>query len=123
MKQLALVAFGGMIGAGLRYLISLWSKNLYEGDFPYATLLINVLGCFFIGLMYSNFSQTNSFEWMKAFIITGILGGFTTFSAFSYEGIILFQSQKIMAAMAYILLSNILGLLAAYGGTFIQFSK
>lgn len=123
MKQLALVAFGGMIGAGLRYLISLWSKNLFEGDFPYATLLINVLGCFFIGLMYSNFSQTNSFEWMKAFIITGILGGFTTFSAFSYEGIILFQSQKIMAAMAYILLSNILGLLAAYGGTFIQFSK
>ena len=123
MKQLALVAFGGMIGAGLRYLISLWSKNLYEGDFPYATLLINVLGCFFIGLMYSNFSQTNSFEWMKAFIITGILGGFTTFSAFSYEGIILFQSQKIMAAMAYILLSNVLGMLAAYGGTFIQFSK
>ncbi|MFY8020720.1 MAG: fluoride efflux transporter CrcB [Bacteroidia bacterium] len=123
MKQLALVALGGMIGASLRYLISLWTKHLYAGDFPYATLFINVLGCFLIGLIYSNFSQTTSFDWMKTFVITGILGGFTTFSSFSYEGISLLQSQKIMAAITYIMLSNVLGLLAAYGGTFIQISK
>ncbi len=123
MKQLALVALGGMIGASLRYLISILTKSFYEGDFPYATLFINVLGCFFIGLIYTNFNNTNSFEWIKPLFITGILGGFTTFSAFSYEGISLFQSQKIMAAFSYIILSNSLGLLAAYGGTFIQLTK
>lgn len=123
MKQLAFVAIGGMIGASLRYLISLLTKSFYEGDFPFATLFINVLGCFFIGLIYSNFNQNNSFEWIKPFLITGVLGGFTTFSAFSFEGIQLFQSQKLMAAIIYIVLSNSLGLIAAYGGTFIQLSK
>lgn len=123
MKQLAFVAIGGMIGASLRYLISLLTKSFYEGDFPFATLFINVLGCFFIGLIYSNFNQNNSFEWIKPLLITGVLGGFTTFSAFSFEGIQLFQSQKLMAAITYIVLSNSLGLIAAYGGTFIQLSK
>ncbi|MFY8107427.1 MAG: fluoride efflux transporter CrcB [Bacteroidia bacterium] len=123
MKQLAFVAIGGMIGASLRYLISLLTKSFYEGDFPFATLFINVLGCFFIGLIYSNFNQNNSFEWIKPLLITGVLGGFTTFSAFSYEGIQLFQSQKLMAAIIYIVLSNSLGLIAAYSGTFIQLSK
>ncbi len=123
MKQLAFVAIGGMIGASLRYLISLLTKSFYEGDFPFATLFINVLGCFFIGLIYSNFNQNSAFEWIKPLLITGVLGGFTTFSAFSYEGIQLFQSQKIMAAIIYIVLSNSLGLLAAYSGTFIQLSK
>jgi CrcB protein len=123
MKQLALVAFGGMIGASLRYLISLATKSFYDGDFPHATLFINILGCFFIGLMYTNFSETINFDWIKPFLITGILGGFTTFSAFSFEGVQLFQSQKIMAAIFYIVSSNTLGLLAAYGGTFIQLSK
>jgi CrcB protein len=123
MKQLAFVAIGGMIGASLRYLISLFTKSFYEGDFPYATLFINVVGCFFIGLIYSNFNQNSAFEWIKPLLITGVLGGFTTFSAFSYEGISLFQSQKIMAAFSYIILSNSLGLLAAYGGTFIQLTK
>ncbi len=123
MKQLAFVAIGGMIGASLRYLISLLTKSFYEGDFPFATLFINVLGCFFIGLIYSNFNQNSAFEWIKPLLITGVLGGFTTFSAFSYEGIQLFQSQKLMAAIFYIVLSNSLGLIAAYGGTFIQLSK
>ena len=123
MKQLAFVAIGGMIGASLRYFISLLTKSFYEGDFPFATLFINVLGCFFIGLIYSNFNQNNSFEWIKPLLITGVLGGFTTFSAFSFEGIQLFQSQKLMAAITYIVLSNSLGLIAAYGGTFIQLSK
>jgi CrcB protein len=123
MKQLAFVAIGGMIGASLRYLISMLTKSFYEGDFPFATLFINVLGCFFIGLIYSNFNQNSSFEWIKPLLITGVLGGFTTFSAFSYEGIQLFQSQKLMAAIIYIVLSNSLGLIAAYGGTFIQLSK
>ncbi len=123
MKQLALVALGGMIGASLRYLISILTKSFYEGDFPYATLFINIVGCFFIGLIYTNYNNTNSFEWIKPLFITGILGGFTTFSAFSYEGIQLFQSQKLMAAIIYIVLSNSLGLIAAYGGTFIQLSK
>jgi CrcB protein len=112
-----------MIGASLRYLISMLTKSFYEGDFPFATLFINVLGCFFIGLIYSNFNQNSSFEWIKPLLITGVLGGFTTFSAFSYEGIQLFQSQKLMAAIIYIVLSNSLGLIAAYGGTFIQLSK
>ncbi|MFT3679292.1 MAG: fluoride efflux transporter CrcB [Ferruginibacter sp.] len=114
MKDFLLVGLGGAIGSMLRY-----SGNLFIGnkDFPYATLLINITGSFIIGFVIGLSLKNESFasNW-KLFLATGICGGFTTFSAFSFENLQLFQQGKYLLLALYILLSVVLGLVAAFSG-------
>lgn len=114
-RNFILVAAGGGIGAMLRYAVSLALRN---NNFPLATLLINIIGSFVIGIImaWSMKSSGNSIEATKLFLATGICGGFTTFSAFSYENLQLLQAGKYNMALLYIAASVLLGLVAAWTG-------
>ena len=113
-KNLLLVGLGGGIGSMLRY-----GGSLLMGSklFPYATLSVNILGSFIIGIVFAIILKDAAFSnsW-KLFIATGICGGFTTFSAFSLENMSLLQSGKYGLAFTYITLSIVLGISATFLG-------
>lgn len=118
MKDFLFIFIGGGTGSILRYFVSvLWkylSKQLYfEGIvFPWPTLIVNVLGCFMIGMFYSN-GQKWGFETPTyLLLVTGLCGGFTTFSTFCYEGLTLLESGNYGFYALYVILSIGLGLTA-----------
>jgi CrcB protein len=117
MIQVLWIALGGAIGAVLRYLISAGITPLIPMNFPIGTLVVNILGCLIIGIVYAVLSETAHFQSiLKPFIVIGILGGFTTFSSYAIEIVQLAQLQQTMKALAYLALSNIIGLAAAWAG-------
>lgn len=107
------VALGGACGAVLRWSIGLW---LNRGEFPYGTLLVNLVGSFVIGFVVLWALRHKWPEPAYLFVVTGVLGGFTTFSAFSLENLQLVQDGKLALAMLYGLGSPALGLLLAFVG-------
>ena len=102
---MVLVACGGAIGATLRYFSTNIFKFIYP-NFPLSTLIVNILGSFFIGLLMS-FLHNNeiSQNFIKYFIFIWLIGSFTTFSTFSYEIIELFNNKKIILPTFYICIS------------------
>lgn len=116
-RTIFLVALGGGIGSVLRYLTSVLVQKYYASVFPLATLVTNIIGCFLIGLIVGLLEKNNLTDSnLKWFLITGFCGGYTTFSAFGYENISLFQSNHSAYAFLYIGLSVFAGLLAVWGG-------
>jgi len=114
MKLPLLIALGSSLGGISRYLLSTLIQTKTTSPFPIHTLLINLLGCFLIGLVFGLFAKGQiSNEW-KLFLATGILGGFTTFSAFSMETLTLFKNGYIGYALLYVFASVFLGLLLTY---------
>ena len=116
-RTILFVGIGGFIGSILRYLVSLVFARLDIANFPLATLSVNILGCFVIGLVLG-LTERGSFAAgeVRSFVVVGILGGFTTFSAFSYETIRLLQEGAFGPAAGNILLNVVLGLAATYVG-------
>lgn len=102
------VAAGGALGATARYLLAEWARTALPAtvQFPVATLGINVLGSFLLGLVlrYAQITGTPSVEW-RAFLAVGLCGGFTTFSTFSGETWTLFENGEYLRASAYVTLS------------------
>ena len=116
MKELLVVSAGSFIGGGLRYLLSQFIHGKTLSVFPFGTLGVNLLGCFLIGLVLGFSEKGNiGIEW-RLFLATGILGGFTTFSAFSLETISLFRDGQLGYAALYIGCSVAIGLLATLIG-------
>ena len=116
MKIIFAIGLGSFIGGIGRYLLSIFIQNKTSLSFPLGTLVVNVLGCFLIGIVYGMVQKgTISEEW-RLFFATGILGGFTTFSAFSYETVFLIRNVQYINAALYISLSILLGLLATFVG-------
>ncbi len=116
MKIILAIGLGSFIGGVLRYLVSLFFQQKFPGAFPYGTLAVNIVGCFLIGVVYAlAFNESISAD-NRLFIATGILGGFTTFSAFSFETFSLIKNGQAVTAMLYIIGSVLLGLLATYAG-------
>ena len=113
MRILGIVLAGGL-GSLCRYLISTWVSA--GARLPYGTLAVNIAGCFVIGLLGAMFLKRPDQETLRIVVITGFLGGFTTFSAYGWETIAMFRQGAIEQAVAYIALSNIGGLLAAWFG-------
>ena len=114
MKLIFIIGAGSFIGGVFRYLISLLIQSKSTSPFPLHTLLVNIIGCFLIGIVFGIFDKALiSNEW-KLFLATGILGGFTTFSAFSVETLALLRSGYACYALLYILSSVLLGLLSTY---------
>lgn len=118
MKEIALVFVGGGLGSALRFGVGkLFISSLNK--FPTATFLVNMIGCLLIGLFVAYFSKSeNSFY--KLLLVTGFCGGFTTFSTFSNESIILLKNNQFTLAIIYILSSLIVGLLATFLGYFLM---
>lgn len=98
------VAIGGALGAVCRYLMGLASLRAFGPAFPYGTLAVNVLGSFVMGIAFVVITQRvgTPVGRLAPFVMTGILGGFTTFSAFSLDALILFEKDRLMAAGLYV---------------------
>ncbi len=103
------VALGGAIGASLRFGAGVVMLRFAGSGFPVAILAVNILGSFLMGL-FVIYSFQRGVEHLNLFVMTGILGGFTTFSAFSLEAFTLFERGEISAAALYILLSVLLSI-------------
>lgn len=124
LKTILYIAIGGAIGSVLRFLTTvLVSKFCPENSgfqFPLATFIANVIGCFliglFLGILAKNQLTDSNLKWL---LVTGFCGGFTTFSAFGIENITLLQNNNTLLAFSYIALSIILGLFAVWFGLFI----
>ena len=117
MRALLFVGIGGGLGSILRYMISLFIGRHVPIVFPLGTFLVNISGCFLIGVFYSLATKYTGFdpEW-RLFLITGICGGYTTFSTFSYDGLILLKGGSAISFMIYAVGSVVLGLLATFAG-------
>ncbi len=114
LKNFLLVGFGGALGSMLRYGASVLLNHKW---FPWATLAVNILGCFVIGVVFAlSIRQEPLAGSWKLFLASGLCGGFTTFSAFSLENMGLLQSGKYGAAMAYTAASILLGIAATFAG-------
>lgn len=116
-RDILLVGFGGGLGSIARYLCQRYLSATYPHSFPVGTFAVNLIGCFLIGLFWGIFFRsTASNESWKLFLMTGICGGYTTFSAFTIESIGLIKEHKPGLFLLYIGASVILGLLATWAG-------
>src|SRR6266571_3895950 len=106
------VAIGAMLGANLRFVIANWAADTWGLDFPFGTLLINVTGAFVIGFLLALIADRVGFNplW-RFFFVTGFLGGYTTFSSYAWEGLLLAEQGAFFGALAYVLGSNVIGFL------------
>jgi CrcB protein len=105
LTTLSLVALGGAIGAALRYLTGVGLLRLIgQGDFPVAILTVNILGSFLMGAFVVAAAH-RGLTHLSPFVMTGVLGGFTTFSAFSLETMTLIERGQAGSAMLYVVLS------------------
>ncbi len=116
MLKVLYVGLGGFVGCILRYLINLLAPKLLGMQFPYATLIVNTLGAFLIGFIMTLGENRISPE-ARVFLVTGVLGGFTTFSAFSYETFSLFSAGSYGAGLLNVGLNVCLSIGGALLGT------
>jgi len=112
------VALGGAIGASLRYLSNVGAMRLFGPGFPYATLFVNILGSFAMGLLVVTLAKKGGTA-LAPFLMTGILGGFTTFSTFSLDTFTLWERGQPLTALAYIAASILLSLAALAAGIYL----
>jgi len=116
-NNILLVGLGGGLGSIARYLCQRWTLRAFPHSFPLGTFAVNVAGCFLIGLFWGmTFRTFQSNENWKLFLMTGICGGFTTFSAFTLEGIGLLKEQKPGLFLLYLGGSVVMGMVATYAG-------
>jgi CrcB protein len=116
MRIILLVGSGSFIGGVLRYFSSVFIQNKLPQTFPFATLGVNITGCFLIGILFGLTERSGISTEARLFLATGICGGFTTFSAFSQETFYLLRSGHFAYATIYISVSVLIGLLATFAG-------
>ena len=116
-KNILLVSIGGALGSVFRYLCQKWIHQLYPPPFPWGTFLVNITGCFLIGIFFaaSEKSTIITADW-RLFLTTGLCGGFTTFSAFAFENMNLLRTGDITNTLLYSIGSVVLGILAVFAG-------
>jgi CrcB protein len=120
-KTILYIALGGAIGSILRFLTTFFINKFWQSNFPLATFIANILGCFLIGLLIGYLEKnhiTNSN--LKWFLVTGFCGGFTTFSAFGFENYSLFENNNSILALSYIALSVFLGIISVGLGLYLS---
>ncbi len=114
---IASVAAGGAVGSALRYLTSIAVQRAFGTGFPIWTLSVNVLGSFLMGMLVSAIALKWSLGQVgQAFLMIGVLGGFTTFSAFSLDVVTLYERNQTFAAGGYVVASVVLSIAALFAG-------
>ena len=116
LNGLIFVMLGGAVGAGLRFGVSVWALQAFGGNFPWGTLIVNLVGGLLMGLLAGAVLREGAGVPVHLLVGTGILGGFTTFSAFSLETAALVEGGQIGAALAYALASVIGSVLLLFMG-------
>ncbi|MEH0075298.1 fluoride efflux transporter CrcB [Pannonibacter sp. Pt2] len=118
MGSFLIVALGGGIGAALRHGVNLLTLRWFGPNFPYGTLTVNVAGSLIMGLFIGLLLRYNpgTSAGLRLFVATGILGGFTTFSAFSLDMALLWERGAVHMALLYVVLSVLLSILAVFAG-------
>lgn len=116
MIKLVYIALGGALGAGLRYLVSMAMFNLLGGEFPWGTLVVNVLGSLAAGFFWGLLDDTTGSQRTQALFFIGLLGAFTTFSAYALDSLQLFHDGRWGVATVNVLGNNIGALLGAVAG-------
>ena len=117
MYQILLVALGGAIGASLRHLSGLAALRLLGTDFPWGTAFVNVVGSFLMGLFIEALARRYGVSnEMRLFVATGFLGGFTTFSSFSLDAVVLMERGSAGMAFLYVVGSVMVGIAALFAG-------
>lgn len=115
--MLIYIAIGGALGAVSRFLLTALSGHWLGHGFPYGTIIVNVLGAFVLGALVEVMALTWSpGQDVRAFLVVGLLGSFTTFSAFSLDAVTLLDRGEIVLSAAYIGFSVVLSIVAFYGG-------
>lgn len=115
--EIVLVAIGGGIGATSRYLASNWAAARFGAEFPYGTLIVNIVGCFIIGaFMTITTERLIVSPYWRLFVTVGFVGGLTTFSSFSYETLHLLQDADVMRAFYNVGLNILVGFFATWLG-------
>ena len=118
-KNTLFIGCGSFIGGAARYRVSIAMKTVCKG-FPWGTLIVNLVGCLVIGLLWGFFSKNSSESSSWALFMTvGICGGFTTFSTFSKEALMMLQAGNFMSLMAYVAISVIAGIALVAAGYYL----
>ncbi len=120
MKFLALAALGGAIGASGRYLVGIAALRIFGSGLPWGTLIVNVVGALMMGILIELLAlKFSASEELRIFLATGVLGGFTTFSAFSLEVALMLERNEWHFAGMYVLASVVLTIAALFMGLYI----
>lgn len=111
------VAAGGAVGAVARYLVMGGVARLWGASFPWGTLTVNVVGSLVLGILVELLAlKWSAAEGMRAFLVIGVLGAYTTFSTFSLDVAVLYERGALAAAAAYIIASVVLSVAAMFAG-------
>jgi CrcB protein len=115
--QYVAVAVGAMLGANLRFVVANWAAGRFGTDFPYGTFIVNVSGAFVIGVFLALLASRSGVNplW-RPFFVTGFLGGYTTFSSYAWESLLMAEDGAWLRVVAYVGGSNVLGLLGVWLG-------
>lgn len=117
MMEVLLVAVGGAIGSVLRYYVGVWSVRLAGAGFPWGTLTVNLVGSFLIGIVVELIVRKfDGSPALRLFLMTGIIGGFTTFSTFALDTVVLMEKGQLGTAIVYVLVSVVVSLCAVFAG-------
>lgn len=120
-RNLLLVAFGGGAGSVARYLCQKWLGENHPHPFPWGTFVVNIVGCFLIGIIYAASEKTTFISpQVRLLFITGFCGGFTTFSTFAFENMTLLRSSDSVYFLIYTIASVVLGIAAVFSGVAIM---
>ena len=120
LKNILLVAIGGAAGSVARFISNKYVSPLFDNPFPLGTFLVNIAGCFIIGILYGiSVKHQLLTKEVQLLLMTGFCGGFTTFSAFTLEGMVLMQEQRLITFFLYFALSVIVGLAATFAGVWL----
>ena len=120
MRLIIIVGIGSFLGGVLRYLLVQFTQSRAMAEFPFGTLLVNVIGSFLIGLIFGLAAKFSLSQEWRFFLMTGALGGFTTFSAFSLETANMLRNGQLSMALLYILGSLILTIPFTFLGIYIS---
>jgi fluoride exporter len=113
---LLLIAVGGAIGSVARYIVGRAVQGLSGSGFPVGTLVVNIVGCFLIGVFVRFLLNMQTSPELRALLVVGFCGGFTTFSTFSYETVGLIEGGDYARAATYVVASVVICILATFGG-------